>query len=53
MGHTGTRRTPDDAIGSAGDWTCDGPGRLCRGRSAHVLADIESYLEFFAIAGAD
>jgi hypothetical protein len=51
--HTGTRRTfmghrgADDARHA--EWTALPPGRLGR----RLLADIEPYLEFFAIARTD
>jgi hypothetical protein len=51
--HTGTRRISmsDRDVEKArhGEWTATPPGRLGR----RLLADIESYLEFFAIASAD
>lgn len=43
MGH----RDAEDA--RHGEWTATPPGRLGR----RLFADIEPYLEFFAIAGAD
>lgn len=51
--HTGTRRIfisdRDAEEDRHGEWTATPPGRLGR----RLLADIEPYLEFFAIAGAD
>jgi hypothetical protein len=48
--HIGTRRiSMSDRETEHGEWTATPPGRLGR----RLLADIEPYLEFFAIAGAD
>jgi hypothetical protein len=51
--HTGTRRTflgcRDAEDARHGEWTATPPRRLGR----RLLADVEPYLEFFAIAGAD
>jgi hypothetical protein len=51
--HTGTRRTfmgdRDAEDARHGEWTAMPPGRLGR----RLFADIEPYLEFFAIARAD
>jgi hypothetical protein len=53
MRHTGTRRIfmsdRDAEEARHREWTATPPGQL--GRS--LLADIEPYLGFFAIAGAD
>lgn len=50
---TGTRRISmndrDAEEARHGEWTTTPPGRLGR----RLLADIETYLEFFAMAGAD
>jgi hypothetical protein len=49
----GTRRISmserDAAEARRGEWSATPPGRLGR----RLLAEIEPYLEFFAIAGAD
>jgi hypothetical protein len=50
---TGTRRIfmsdPEAEEARHGEWTATPPGRLGR----RLPADIEPYVEFFAIAGAD
>ena len=52
-GHAGTRRAfmsdRDAEDARHGEWTATPPGRLGR----RLFADIEPYLEFFAIARAD
>jgi hypothetical protein len=52
LSRTGTRRilTSEREAEEArhGEWTATPPGRLGR----RLLADVEPYLEFFAIAGA-